>query len=90
MSELHRVTIIEGLCGGRPTIRGMRICVKDILDLLAAGADRAEILENYPYIEDGDITAALKYASRQVDHAGRPNEPQVPKANPPAPIPARG
>ena len=69
MSELHRVTIIEGLCGGRPTIRGMRIRVQDILDLLAAGADRAEILEDYPYLEDGDITAALEYASRQVDHA---------------------
>jgi uncharacterized protein (DUF433 family) len=69
MSELHRITIIEGLCGGRPTIRGLRIRVQDILDLLAAGADRAEILEDYPYLEDGDITAALEYASRQVDHA---------------------
>lgn len=69
MSELHRVTTLEGLCGGRPTIRGMRIRVQDILDLLAAGADRAEILEDYPYLEDGDITAALEYASRQVDHA---------------------
>jgi uncharacterized protein (DUF433 family) len=69
MSELHRVTIIDALCGGRPTIRGLRIRVQDILDLLAAGADRAEILEDYPYLEDGDITAALEYASRQVDHA---------------------
>ena len=69
MSELHRVTSIHGLCGGRPTIRGMRIRVQDILDLLAAGADRAEILDDYPYLEDGDITAALEYASRQVDHA---------------------
>jgi uncharacterized protein (DUF433 family) len=69
MSELHRVTTVPGLCGGRPTLRGMRIRVQDILDLLAAGADRAEILEDYPYLEDGDITAALEYASRQVDHA---------------------
>jgi uncharacterized protein (DUF433 family) len=69
MSELHRVTTIPGLCGGRPTIRGMRIRVQDILDLLAAGVDRPEILEDYPYLEDGDITAALEYASRQVDHA---------------------
>jgi uncharacterized protein (DUF433 family) len=65
MSELHRITTIEGLCGGRPTIRGMRIRVQDILDLLAAGADRAEILADYPYLEDGDITAALAYASRR-------------------------
>jgi uncharacterized protein (DUF433 family) len=69
MSELHRITTVPDLCGGRPTIRGMRIRVQDILDLLAAGADRAEILADYPYLEDGDITAALEYASRQLDHA---------------------
>lgn len=57
----NRITMIPGLCGGRPTIRGMRIRVIDILDLLASGADRAEILEDYPYLEDEDITAALEY-----------------------------
>jgi uncharacterized protein (DUF433 family) len=67
-NELHRITIIKGLCGGRPTIRGMRIRVHDILDLLAHGASRAEILADYSYLEDGDITAALQYASRQLDH----------------------
>jgi uncharacterized protein (DUF433 family) len=46
----------------------MRIRVQDVLDLLAAGADRDEVLADYPYLEDGDITAALQYASRQVDH----------------------
>jgi uncharacterized protein (DUF433 family) len=60
-TTLDRITMIPGLCGGRPTIRGMRIRVIDILDLLAAGADRAEILEDYPYLEDEDITAALQY-----------------------------
>ena len=69
MSELHRITVKTDLCGGRPTIRGMRIRVQDILDLLAAGADRAEILADYPYLEERDITAALEYASRQIDHA---------------------
>jgi uncharacterized protein (DUF433 family) len=68
VNELHRITLIPGLCGGRPTIRGMRIRVQDVLDLLAAGADRDEVLADYPYLEDGDITAALQYASRQVDH----------------------
>ena len=63
MNELHRITIKPGLCGGRPTIRG-RIRVQDILDLLAAGADRMEIFEDYPYLEDADITAALQYAAR--------------------------
>ncbi len=69
MSELHRITVKPDLCGGRPAIRGMRIRVQDILDLLAAGAGRPEILEDYPYLEEGDITAALEYASRQLDHA---------------------
>jgi uncharacterized protein (DUF433 family) len=39
-----------------------------VLDLLAAGADRAEILADYPLLEEGDITAALEYAARQSDH----------------------
>jgi uncharacterized protein (DUF433 family) len=55
-------------CGGRPCIRSLRIRVKDVLDLLAAGATREEILEDYPALEDGDITAALEYAARQSDH----------------------
>ena len=56
-------------CGGRPCIRGMRIRVKDILELLAAGASETEILESYPYLERQDIQASLEYAARQVDHA---------------------
>ncbi len=67
-SSLNRITMIPGLCGGRPTIRGLRIRVIDILDLLASGADRAEILEDYPYLEDADITAALEYSSAQMSH----------------------
>jgi uncharacterized protein (DUF433 family) len=67
-SPQSRITMIPGLCGGRPTIRGMRIRVIDILDLLAAGASRAEILEDYPYLEDADITAALEYSSAQMSH----------------------
>ena len=69
MSELHRITIDRNICGGRPTVRGLRIRVQDILELLAAGAPRSEILEDYPYLEDGDITAALEYAARELDHA---------------------
>jgi uncharacterized protein (DUF433 family) len=69
VSELHRITAKAGFCGGRPTIRGLRIRVRDILDLLAAGATRTEILEDYPYLEDGDITAALEYAATSTDHA---------------------
>lgn len=68
MSELHRITVSPEQCGGRPCIRGLRVRVKDILELLAAGIDRAEILEDYPYLEDGNITAALEYAAQQSDH----------------------
>ena len=68
MSELHRITVNPAVCGGRPIIRGMRMRVKDVLDLLAAGLTRAEILADYPYLEDEDITAALQFAARQSDH----------------------
>jgi uncharacterized protein (DUF433 family) len=63
MSELHRITINPEQCGGRPCLRGLRIRVTDVLDLLAAGAGREEIPDDYPYLEDGDITAALEYAT---------------------------
>lgn len=68
MSEIHRVTVDPQQCGGRPTLRNLRIRVKDVLDLLAAGASHAEILEDYPALEHGDIQAALEYAARQSDH----------------------
>ncbi len=61
MSETYRITV-------DPCLRGLRIRVRDVLDLLAAGADRAEILADYPLLEEGDITAALEYAARQSDH----------------------
>jgi uncharacterized protein (DUF433 family) len=64
----ERITVNPGVCGGRPTIRGLRIRVTDILDMLAGGATRADILRDYPYLEDEDITAALEYAARQSDH----------------------
>src|SRR5690606_33342839 len=59
LSQLHRITIDPESLGGRPGIRGLRIRVKDVLDLLAAGASREEILRDYPYLETEDITAAL-------------------------------
>jgi len=68
MSQLHRITVSPNQCGGRPCIRSLRVRVKDILDLLAAGASREEILEDYPYLESDDITAALQYAATQMDH----------------------
>jgi uncharacterized protein (DUF433 family) len=62
MSSLHqRITIDPEKCGGRPCIRGLRIRVQDIIGLLAAGASRKEILEDYPYLEDDDLSAALGF-----------------------------
>lgn len=68
MSEMHRVTIDSDHCGGRLCIRRLRIRVKDVLALPAAGASREEILQGYPSLESQDITAALEYAARQSDH----------------------
>jgi uncharacterized protein (DUF433 family) len=68
MRELHRVTVDPEQCGGRPCIRGLRIRVKDVLDLLAAGASREEILRDHPLLQPEDITAALEFAARQSDH----------------------
>ncbi len=64
MGELTRITVDPDECGGRPCPRGLRIRVKDVLDLLAAGASREQILADYPLLEDADITAALECAAR--------------------------
>lgn len=68
MNILDRITVEPGKCGGRPCIRGHRLRVSDVLDLIASGATNAEILEDYPFLEPDDITAALRYASQQTDH----------------------
>jgi uncharacterized protein (DUF433 family) len=67
MSEMHRVTVDPDQGGGRGRLRGLRIRVKDVLDLLAAGAHRVEILVDYPVLHAADITACLEHAARQSD-----------------------
>ena len=69
IERLNRITVEEGKCGGRPCIRGLRIRVSDILELLAAGASVEEILSDHPSLEREDILAALEYAAYQADHA---------------------
>ena len=64
----NRITIEPGKCGGKPCIRGHRIRVSDILDLLAAGASYEEILQDYAFLEREDILAAIRYA-RETHHA---------------------
>jgi uncharacterized protein (DUF433 family) len=63
MSQLHRITARPDQCGGRPCILDMRIRVKDILEMLASGATREEILADFPYPEPEDIAAALEFAA---------------------------
>ena len=63
-SRLDRITTDPQVLGGRPCIRGLRVRVKDILELLASGASRKEIFDDYPYLEDDDIAAAFEYAAR--------------------------
>ncbi len=67
-THLDRITIDPQIHDGRPCIRGLRVRVTDILDMLAGGATREEILRDYPYLERDDIAAALEYAARHVDH----------------------
>jgi uncharacterized protein (DUF433 family) len=68
LERLHRITVEEGKCGGRPCIRGQRIRVTDVLELLGAGASFDEILKDYPFLEREDILAAIEYAAHQTDH----------------------
>jgi uncharacterized protein (DUF433 family) len=66
--RLERITVDPKQCGGRPCIRGLRVRVIDVLQLLAAGETPAQILAAHPYLEADDIPACLIYAARQLDH----------------------
>ncbi len=64
---MNRITLKPDLCNGKPTIRGMRITVKTILEYLAAGETFENILNAYPVLEKEDIIACLEFASRFAD-----------------------
>lgn len=68
MNLLERITFDPAQCGGKPCIRGMRIRVKDILEMLGSGMAEAEVLAEFPYLEADDIRAAQIYAARLTDH----------------------
>lgn len=65
---LERITVNPKQCGGRPCVRGMRIRVVDVLDLLASGLSTEQVLEELPDLEREDVQACLAYASRHLDH----------------------
>jgi uncharacterized protein (DUF433 family) len=83
MNALSRITIDPETCGGRPCIRGLRVRVKDVLDLFAAGASREEILDDLPYLEAEDLDVVLTFAALQIRGLKRKdplNEPPIARA----------
>jgi uncharacterized protein (DUF433 family) len=64
----ERITVDPDQCGGRPCVRGMRIRVSDVLDLLANGLTPQQVRDELPDLEMEDISACLRFASRRLDH----------------------
>lgn len=62
-----RITVEPGKCGGKPCIRGMRITVRRVLEILATYTDRDEIFREYPFLEADDLRQAFHYAAIAVD-----------------------
>jgi uncharacterized protein (DUF433 family) len=67
-SALARISIDPEICGGRPCIRGTRMRVSDLIEMLASGATKTQILADYDYLTEDDIAAALAYAARATNH----------------------
>lgn len=65
---MERITVNPDQCGGRPCVRGMRIRVIDVLDLLASGLSATQVVEELPDLEREDIIACLRFASRRLGH----------------------
>lgn len=75
MNKLDRITLNPSVMSGRPCIRGLRVTVGNILNLLAAGRSREEILAAYPYLESADIDACLQYAALRVNEEELESKP---------------
>ena len=68
LSGFPRISVDPLICGGRPVILGTRVRVTDVLEMLAGGANAAEIVADFPYLSAQDVTAALAYAAAAADH----------------------
>ena len=68
LAGFPRISVDPGICGGRPVITGTRVRVTDVLEMLAGGVDASEIAEDFPYLSEDDVRAALAYAAAQADH----------------------
>jgi len=69
-ADISRITVVPGQRSSQPCIRGLRITVWDVLDMLASGMTEDEILSDYPYLEKPDFSAVYAYASQ----VGRTNK----------------
>ncbi len=63
---INRITIDKGICHGKPTIRGLRYPVENMLELLASGMSINELLEDYPDLEREDFLACIEYATKLI------------------------
>ena len=70
-APFDRITIEPGKLGGKPCIRGLRISVENVLNILASYSDRKELFENYPDLEEEDLRQALAFAATSLDVIGR-------------------
>jgi len=75
MNQFNRITFDSNVMGGRACIRGMRVTVSLILNLIANKMTAAEIVKEYPYLEDEDVTQALQYAAWLADETVQILEP---------------
>jgi uncharacterized protein (DUF433 family) len=64
VGDISRITVVAGQRSGQPCIRGLRVTVWDVLDMLASGMTEADILADYPYLEKDDFPAVYAYAAR--------------------------
>ena len=63
-ADLSRITVVLGSRSGQPCIRGLRVTVWDVLDMLASGMTEDEVLHDFPYLEKVDFPAVYTYASQ--------------------------
>jgi uncharacterized protein (DUF433 family) len=67
MNRLDRITLDPAVMGGRPCLRGLRVTVGIVVGLIASGHSKADILKLYPYLEEEDISQALRFAAWRVE-----------------------
>ena len=72
MKLMERITFNPGVMGGKPCLRGLRVTVGTVVGLIATGHPKDEILQLYPYLEPGDIDAALVYAAWRAEEIELP------------------